>query len=244
MTEPLPLVLVPGRMSTATSWTRQTEAFAGTRAVIVPDGHHHLPSMAAMAAHVAERLPPRFDLAGWSMGGYIVFELLPLVADRVRRLILVATSARPESAESRVARLALLDLAEREGVAATRATTWRKSVHDLSRIDPGLIAQLEASAESLGLAVLRSQTAAIIARRDHRPTLPSIACPTLVVVGEHDRVTPVECSREIAAGIPSATLHIVPDAGHCPPYEAPETVNRLIGAFLAAPDQHARSKSA
>jgi pimeloyl-ACP methyl ester carboxylesterase len=71
-----------------------------------------------------------------------------------------------------------------------------------------------------------------MARPDNRPLLPSIHCPTLVLVGREDALTPVELSQEIAAGIPGARLEIVPDCGHLSSMERPEAVNRALRAWL------------
>ena len=85
-----------------------------------------------------------------------------------------------------------------------------------------------------GVEAFKRQQAAIMGRPDNRPLLPSIRCPTLVLVGREDALTPVELSQEIAAGIPGAKLEIVPDCGHLSTLERPEAVNRALRAWLTA----------
>lgn len=232
MTAPLPLVLLPGRMSTETSWAAQIEAFAPSRPIIVPSRHHRLRSMPAMARAVAEELPERFDLAAWSMGGYIFFELYPAIRDRLRRLVLIATSARPETEASRLARIDGLEQAMNEGLAGVQHQSMAKAVHDMAAVPEGFIERMNASALELGLDALQAQVAAIVARRDQRGLLAQIGCPTLIIVGDQDTVTPVDCALELARGIAGSHLHILSGAGHCPPFERRETVNQLMREFL------------
>jgi pimeloyl-ACP methyl ester carboxylesterase len=85
-----------------------------------------------------------------------------------------------------------------------------------------------------GPAALIRQNRAVMARTDARPRLPRVACPTLVLCGEADRLTPPEQSREIAAAVPGARLEIVPGAGHLLTLEQPARVNVLLAAWLAA----------
>jgi pimeloyl-ACP methyl ester carboxylesterase len=84
----------------------------------------------------------------------------------------------------------------------------------------------------IGTEAFKRQQAAIITRSDSRPFLPSIKCPTLVLVGREDALTPVELSQEIAAGIPGSKLEIIPDCGHLSTMERPEAVNRALAAWL------------
>ena len=81
-------------------------------------------------------------------------------------------------------------------------------------------------------AFVRQQTA-IIDRIDSRPFLGAITAPTMIVVGEQDRLTPPAVAAELRDGIPNAHLTIVPGAGHLPPLEAPEAVNHALEAWLS-----------
>ena len=89
-------------------------------------------------------------------------------------------------------------------------------------------------ADDIDAAAFKRQQAAIMSRPDNRPLLASIRCPTLVLVGREDALTPVELSQEIAAGIPGARLEIIPDCGHLSTMERPEPVNRAFRTWLTA----------
>jgi pimeloyl-ACP methyl ester carboxylesterase len=83
-----------------------------------------------------------------------------------------------------------------------------------------------------GPAQLIAQNRAVMARADMRPWLASIRCPLLVACGDHDLLTPLEHSREIAAAVPHARLEVVVRAGHLMTWEQPERVNALLLQWL------------
>ena len=83
-----------------------------------------------------------------------------------------------------------------------------------------------------GLEAFLRQHAALMARRDNRPLLPQIRCPTLVLVGRQDVLTTPELSEEIAAAIPGARLEFIEDSGHLSTLEQPDAVNRALRRWL------------
>ena len=74
----------------------------------------------------------------------------------------------------------------------------------------------------------------MIGRPDARLHLPAVRCPTLVVAGESDLLTPPECAREIAELVPGAQLHLLPRCGHMLTMEQPDAVNALLLGWLAS----------
>ena len=76
------------------------------------------------------------------------------------------------------------------------------------------------------------QQKAIMSRPDSRPLLATIRCPTLVLVGDGDELTPPELAKEIAGGISGAKLVVVPDCGHLSTLEKPEAVNAALAEWL------------
>lgn len=80
-------------------------------------------------------------------------------------------------------------------------------------------------------AFLRQQHA-ILHRPDSRALPPAIHVPTPVAVGSHDAVTPPALAEEMAERIPGAVLRVIPEAGHLPPLEVPQTVNELLRLWL------------
>ncbi len=227
-----PMILIPGAMATASSWTYQLLEFSRDRTVVVPDAHFGLPTLNQMATAIAEGLPDECDVVGWSMGGYIAFELYRLVAARIRKLVLASTTARPENAETRRARLVAMDVAETQGLGALWDQTFCSAVADPQLVDQEIVTRVRADYLSLGMSTLRTQCQAMIGRRDARTLLGTIRCATMVVAGGDDSVIPPELALEMASQLPRGRLEVIAGAGHCLPYEVPKRLNALLRDFL------------
>mgnify|MGYP001363338039 CR=1 FL=1 len=231
-----PLVLLPGLQSDHRSWVHQLKHFEGKREVLVPRGYQYRDSIAAMAEHVLAELPDEFHLVAWSMGGYIAFQMLPQLKGRLRSLVLLSTTARPENPANTPHRLELVAQAEREGMGAASTKSIAHSCHDISLVDGRVRDGLLHALIELGIDAYRSQQHAIIARPDARGLLGLVACPTLVVVGDSDLVTPRDCAEELHRGIAGSEFRLIADCGHCPPLEHPDLVNTLLDLWLARHD--------
>jgi len=234
---PDPVVLIPGLQANRASWAHQIAHLSPRRAVLVPDGYHGLTSITAMADHTLSQCPERFHLVAWSMGGYIALEMLTGALDRVQSLILIATSARPETEDSRQRRAARLDRAVQIGLRADHGETIEGCVHDPAVLSDTVSAAMADASVALGLNALRSQQAAIVDREDKRPVLPFLTCPTLVVTGEGDPVIDPACSTEMQSLIPGAQLVTIPECGHCPPLEHPGRINQLLDDWIGRHDR-------
>jgi pimeloyl-ACP methyl ester carboxylesterase len=105
-------------------------------------------------------------------------------------------------------------------------------LHESRVKDAALIKVIREMAERTGVEGYIRQQKAIIARPDFRPLLPSIRCPTLVLCGRQDRLTPLENSEEMAQTIPGAKLMVVEECGHVSTLERPEFVNRAMRGWL------------
>lgn len=229
-----PAVLVPGLQSDHRSWGRQLRHFAGRRQCIVPSGHHGAATIDAMSEIVSAQLPERFHLVAWSMGGYVVLPLLPRLRERMLSLVLVATSAGPDEPANAAARRASVATAERDGMRVAQRVSLAHSCADPAVLDTADVEAVLDASEEIGLEAYRSQQEAIIRRPDRRSMLGTVRCPTLMIVGEKDQVTPPAYAREIAAAIAGAQLHLIPDCGHCPPFERPDLVNGMLESWFAA----------
>lgn len=227
-----PILLVPGLLCTAEIFAPQIAALWPYGAVTVAstlEGE----TIPEIAAHILADAPPRFALAGISMGGYICFEILRQAPERVIRLALLDTTARPDTPEQTTQRRALIALSRKASFRTILAQMFTTLVHPSHRRN----AHLRDIQTRMGLAVgidgMARQQAAIIARADSRPDLPKITVPTLVLVGDKDPLTPPDRAEEMAAAIPGARLVIVPDCGHISTLEQPEAVNRTLIEWLS-----------
>ena len=111
MAQSLPLVLVPGLLCSARLYAAQVAALWPFGQVAVAD-HRRDADMAAIAARILADAPPRFALAGLSMGGYIAFAMMRLAPERIAKLALLDTSARPDTPESKAGREKFIAMAQ------------------------------------------------------------------------------------------------------------------------------------
>src|SRR5262245_1646620 len=232
MTDPLPIVLAPGLNCSARLYAEQVPALWSCGPVTIAD-HRRDDSVGAIAARILAMAPPRFALAGLSMGGYIAFAIVREAPERVVRLALLDTSARPDTAEQTERRHSMIALAESGRFAEVSDLLFPVFVHRNRQGDETLRALVRTMAEETGPDAFVRQQRAIMTRPDCRPLLASIKCPTLVLVGDGDALTPPVLSEEIAAGIAGARLVRVPDSGHLSTLERPQAVNRALVEWLA-----------
>jgi len=231
MTSALPVVLVPGLLCSARLYASQVTALWPHGQVAIAD-HRRDDNMAAIAAAILAAAPPRFALAGLSMGGYIAFAMMRLAPERIARLALLDTSARPDLPEQTAGREKFIAMAEAGKLSEVVETLIPRFLHRNRASDEPLKNEVRAMAAETGAPAFVRQTRAIMSRPDSRPLLASIRCPTLVLVGEGDELTTPEMAKEIAGGIAGSTLAIVPDCGHLSTMEKPEAVNAALSNWL------------
>jgi pimeloyl-ACP methyl ester carboxylesterase len=229
----LPIILVAGLNCSARLYAEQIPALWHFGPVAVAD-HRRDDSLAAIARRILAAAPPRFALAGLSMGGYIAFEIIRQASDRVAKLALLDTGARPEVPERTAQRKPLMEMATTGRFADILDLQYPLLVHRSRHKDAALKASVRAQNEETGPEAYLRQQQAIITRPDSRPTLGAIKCPTLVLVGDSDEATPPELAREMAAGIAGSKLVVVPECGHLSTNERPEFVNRALVEWMSA----------
>jgi len=231
MNEPLPTVLVPGLLCSPRLYAQQIPALWRFGPVMIAD-HTRDESIARIARRILEAAPPRFALIGLSMGGYIAFEILRQARERVAKLALLDTSARPDTAEQSANRHAQIALATSGRLAAVVSNAFPNSVHPAHRGDEALRQVFVDMATEVGVEAFVRQQLTNIGRPDSRPDLGQIRCPTLVLVGDKDQLTPPDRAAEIANGIAGARLVTVPESGHSSTLEQPEFVTAALVEFM------------
>jgi pimeloyl-ACP methyl ester carboxylesterase len=231
MAPALPLVLVPGLTCSARLFAPQIAALWPLGPVMVAD-HRRDSDIADTAARILRDAPPRFALAGLSFGGYIGFAMLRQAADRIARLALLDTSARPDTPEQTAGRKAQIALAQSGRYGEIPDLSIPRYLHRNRQNDAAMTGIVRQMVEETGPEAFVRQQNAIMSRPDSRPLLGSIRCPTLVLVGDGDLATPPALNQEIAAGIAGARLVVVPDCGHLSTIERPEAVNAALAEWL------------
>lgn len=227
-----PLVLIPGLLCDALLFQHQIALLAPYADCWVPNcGRSE--SIADMARTVLDECPfPRFSAAGLSMGGYVAFELQRIAPERMTGLALLDTSARPDNEQQTDRRLRLMEIAKAGRFGTVAETLAPALIHGARLNDPQLRGVIRTMAYNTGIDAFLRQERAIIGRPDSRPTLQTITCPTLVVCGRQDAITPPDRHEEIASGIKGARLHVIDDCGHLSTLEQPEEVGVLMHHWL------------
>lgn len=227
----LPIVLVPGLLASPRLYAEQIPELWRLGPVTVAT-HTRDDSMRAIAQRVLASAPARFALAGLSMGGYICFEILRQAPDRIARLILLDTSARPDQPEQSEQRRSQIEMARSGRLGEVADALFPRLVHARRWGDESLRRIWRAMVQEVGAEGFINQQTAIMGRPDSRPGLGAIHCPTLVIVGDGDVLTPPERAEEIAKGIPGARLRIIRDSGHLSTLEQPAAVTKSMVEFL------------
>ncbi len=233
MAPSLPLVLVPGLLCSARLYAPQIPGLWPFGQVAVAD-HRRDADMGTIAAAILAQAPPRFALAGLSMGGYIAFAMMRLAPERVAKLALLDTSARADTPEQTAGREKFIAMAEAGKLADVVAALTPRFLHRNRHNDEALKRVVREMAAETGPEAFVRQQKAIMSRTDSRPLLANIRCPSLVLVGDGDQLTPPELAKEIAGGITAARLVVVPECGHLSTLEKPEAVNAALAEWLGA----------
>ena len=222
------LLLLPGMLNDERVWADVVPARRDVAEVRVADVRTP-PSIAAMRQQAWSSLADvpadtPLCIAGFSMGGYVAIDMLAHAPRKVQGLVLVSTSARPESEQAR---------AQREKTMAAMQADFPKLVEGLIGWNthaptPALRETLRQMMLAQGAETAVRQMRAIMGRADHRAVLAALDMPVRVLCGQHDRVTPPELAQELAQLVPGARLSLVEAAGHMLPLEQPVA---LVAAF-------------
>jgi 3-oxoadipate enol-lactonase len=243
-----PVVLAHGYPLDHSMWRGQLEGLSDACRLIAPDlrgfgtsdvtpGTVKMEQMADDIAAVLDALQVTEPVVfcGLSMGGYVAWQFASRHAKRLRALILSDTRAVADSAEAAAGRHTTAEkvLASGAGIAAEgilpklfAAETYEKRP-EIVEATRAVI--LQTKPEGIA-AALRGMAA----REDFTPKLGQIHTPTLVICGEHDKISPPEEMRGFAEQIPQARYVVIAGAGHMAPLEQPVAVNEAIRDFLKA----------
>ncbi len=229
-----PLVFIPGLLCDESLWAHQVQylrEIADCRVAKVTNAD----TIDGLARAVLDQAPPRFALAGLSMGGIIAMAIMAIAPARVERLALVSTTARADTPEQTARRQRLIDIAESGRFAEVTPLLLPALLHPARLADQDLVAQMNAMSAAVGLAGFLRQVRAVIGRPERLGELPSYRLPTLVLVGRDDAITTLDMHEEMAARIPDSRLAIIEECGHISTLERPHAVTALLRQWLLYP---------
>jgi pimeloyl-ACP methyl ester carboxylesterase len=225
------VLFLPGLLCDATLWRAQVAALSAAMDCVVADVTLD-DTLDGMARRAIETLPPRFAVCGLSMGGYVALALMRLAPERVTRLCLMDTSARPDTREQAQRRRVLMAMTRGNRFRGVTPRLLPLLLHPDRLSDAALSAEIMAMADRVGREAFLRQQTAILARPDSRPMLGRIAVPTLVIHGEADQLILLDHAAEMREAIPGARLTIMPGCGHLPPMEDPEATGLHLYEWL------------
>ncbi|MFQ5876658.1 MAG: alpha/beta fold hydrolase [Acidobacteriota bacterium] len=238
-----PWVLLHGLGCDGSMWDGVVAALPEGLGLLIPDIRGHggstlgfgVPSVELWAGDVAALIGReglvRPALAGLSMGGYTAMALAALAPSLARGYAFISTAATPDDDAGRARRAA--------GLATLQRSGWRRFAEEMV---PLLIDErrpdfarnrdlLMGMFPRAGAAGLAAALFALAHRLDRRAALAAIRRPSVVVVGEEDRLTPPDRARAIAAAIPGARLIVLPGVAHMSALEAPGEVARALAGL-------------
>jgi pimeloyl-ACP methyl ester carboxylesterase len=230
------LVLVPGLACDAAVWAPLLPALSAHARPWVAEGAVH-DDIGAMADALLREAPaPQFALAGHSLGGRIALEVMRRAPQRVLRLALLDTGWHPlpegtAGAQECAQRLALVELAQREGMRAMGQRWAPGMLHPQHLGTPVHEAVLDMVARQ-SLQRFAAQQQALMRRPDAGEVLDAIACPTLVLCGREDAWSTLERHEQMAARIRAARLAVIDHCGHMSTMEQPQAVGEALVAWL------------
>jgi 3-oxoadipate enol-lactonase len=227
-------------------WRHQLDHFSRDRQVLAVDLRGYGASqnyddqpftMSLYATDVLETLDAagihKAVFAGCSMGGYTIFELWRHAPGRFAAMILADTRAEADDAAGREKRQQQIHIIQQRGTGFLPGFVEDNQLSPHTREhDRELVREVRSWAEQANPGALARTIQMLADRPDSMGTLGSMNVPTLVVVGEDDKITPASMARTITDGIPGAQMVTIPRAGHLSPLENPKDFNRAVEMFL------------
>ncbi|WP_445147859.1 alpha/beta fold hydrolase [Baekduia sp. Peel2402] len=230
---PLPTVLIPGLYATPRLFAAQLPALWRHGPVTVAD-HTRGATFAEVAATILEASPPRFALAGLSMGGALALEIVRQAPERVERLALLSSFSTPDTETAKGFRRTAVDELRAGRLDALVEASFATLVHPSRAQDTALLEIMKDMLRDTGAEAAINEVETYMNREDARPVLAAVAIPTLVLVGDSDKIVAPQHARENAAAIDGATFVEVPECGHLSALEQPDAVTAALVEWKTA----------
>jgi len=235
-----PVVLLHAFPLTADMWRPQLEAVPAGWRFIAPG--YMRPTAGAMDDYAADVFAlmdaltlDEAVIGGLSMGGYVTFAMHRLAAARFTAMVLADTRPQADSIPSREGRVQLRERLARDGPRGVAERMLPTLLGEAARREAGdALRHTRAMIEGSAPEAIDAAIGALMGRPDSTPGLSRIACPTLIIVGEHDEVTPPDESAAMHRAIARSRLSVIPGAGHLSSLEQPAAFSRALAGFLLA----------
>src|SRR5258707_7094010 len=242
----IPVVFIHGFPFSRAMWKPQVEALKSNRYVITYDVRGHGASDVGDGQYTIEQFVDDFIslldhlklskvvAAGLSMGGYIVLRAAERQPERFRGLVLCDTRSEADGNEGKIKRANQVTAVKKDGVNRFADSFLKAAFYEKTILEnPQAVETIRAIIESTSPLAVTGTLIALAARTDTTASLFTIKVPTLILVGQHDAVTPPSASHSMKEKIPNAEIHIIPRAGHLSNLENPEDFNFHLDHYLS-----------
>jgi len=240
-----PIVFLHAFPLNQTMWDEQVAALAPSHRVITFDWRGFgesgigatdstIPAFAGDLAELLSQLQiERATICGLSMGGYVAFAFYRTHASRVKALVLCDTRATADTDEGKRARYEMAEVARSKGIAAIADSMIPRLLGETTLQNrPDTVKRLRRMIETAQAEGVARALFGMAQRQDSTDLLPLVDCPTLVVVGSEDKLTPQSEAEKISRLVKTANLEVIGGAGHLSNLEQPIPFNRAISKFL------------
>lgn len=246
--ESLPMVLIHGFPFSSEMWKGQTQMLKDNKENLriltydlrghgrsdVGDGQYTIEQFVDDLISLLDYLKiAKTILCGFSMGGYIALRAIERNPDRFNALVLCDTMSTADSNEAKIRRTNSIKIVKKEGVERF-AEGFLKAVFAPQTFNtkPGIINEIRRTVLSNTPLGICGALLAMAGRTDTTEALPKIGVPTLILVGEHDAVTPPSAAKSMHDRITNSRLHLIANAGHMSNLENPNVFNEHLTGFL------------
>lgn len=230
------LLFIPGTLGNALLFRHQLASLTDLADCHVADSSRS-DSLTEMAKLLLADMPARFAVLGLSYGGILAFEMWRQDPKRISRLILMNTTYKAPSEQTRASQERFVGMAVLGRFdAITTDFLTDAMLHPNHARQPQLRQTVLEMARAVGRDGFVRQVNAQLARPDSTPNLPRIRCPTLLIAGQEDSICPPALHQDMARLIPGARLEILEQCGHLSTLEQPDAVNRVIRNWWTNPN--------
>ncbi|MDD9317420.1 alpha/beta fold hydrolase [Acinetobacter lactucae] len=226
--KPLSVVLIPGYMLDESLWNEVINAVPkewNTYRATLKEGQ----TIKEIAQNIAKNAPESFVLIGFSLGGYIARSIVEQFPQKVKALVLIASSLRSDTEEQKNQKLTAIKLNTGKNFHGLSSISIEKTLHPSNVQNRALVKRIQEMGRTLGYEEFVKQS--MLDRSSY--DMSKITCPTLIISGAEDQLRSKEEAIELLDQLPHAKLEIIKNTGHMIPIEQPRILVSVISTWLS-----------
>lgn len=228
-----PLILLPGTLCDERLWESQLNGLADVADITIGDTTKQS-SIEGLAQDVLTKAPPKFSLAGLSLGGIVALEIMRISPDRVNKLALLSSNPFPPKAEQQQTWQKFIKMTENnQFIDITKEYLLPVLVNEENQSNQ-MVNTIIQMAENIGPKAYLNQLRAVMDREDQTSILSTITCPTLLMVGAKDVVCPITMTEYMKNIIPNSEMKTVENAGHLVTLEKSAEVTKTMRNWISS----------